>query len=94
MEDSVLVELLNKQLADTIDLHSQIRQAEFNITSPYGEELREPFDGLAHDLQVIGGLIAGSIRDLGGIAMGTVRLVARGTELRLIRWMLPMLEIT
>ena len=76
------IELLNKQLADTIDLRSQIRQAEFNITSPYGEELRHLFDGLAHDLQVIGDLIAGSIRDLGGIAMGTVRLVARETELQ------------
>jgi starvation-inducible DNA-binding protein len=82
MDNSVLVELLNKQLADTIDLRLQIRQAEFNITSPYGKELKDLFDGLAHDLQVIGDLIARSIRDLGGIAMGTVRLVARETELQ------------
>ena len=76
-----LVELLNKQLADTIDLRSQIRQADFNMSSPYAQELRVLFDGLVHDLQSIADLIARSIRDLGGLATGTVRLAARETKL-------------
>jgi hypothetical protein len=46
-----LVTLLNKQLADTIDLRLQARQARFNVRGLYARELGLMFDGLAGELR-------------------------------------------
>jgi len=53
-----IVRLLNKQLADTLDLRSQARQSYFNVRGPYSHELRSLFDGLAIDLRYFADLIA------------------------------------
>ena len=68
---TTLVQLLNKQLAETVDLRSQVRQAHFNVRGPYIQELRSLFDGLTLDLRHFADLIAERIRTLGGCAAAT-----------------------
>src|SRR5881296_1305948 len=48
---TTIVRLLNKQLADTLDLRLQARQSYFNVRGSYCQELRSLFDGLARDLR-------------------------------------------
>ncbi len=81
-ERMALVRLLNKQLADTLDLRSQARQSYFNARGPYGQELRSLFDGLARDLRCFADLIADRIVGAGGYAVATVRSVAHESGLR------------
>ena len=76
------VRLLNKQLADTLDLRSQARQSYFNARGPYIQELRDLFAGLGRDLCQITGLIAEGINETGGYAIATARSVARESGLR------------
>ena len=79
--DLRITQLLNRQLADTIDLRSQARQACFNVKGDSAEELRSLFDGLARDLQQFSDLIAERIRTLGGQAAATVRIAAYESNL-------------
>src|SRR5579883_345389 len=75
-DDSRIAQLLNKQLADTIDLRSQARQAHFNVSGAYVEELRALFDGLARDLRQFADVVAERIRTLGGHPGATIRVAA------------------
>jgi starvation-inducible DNA-binding protein len=77
-----IIRMLNKQLADTLDLRSQIRESYFNVNGPYDQELRSLFDGLALELWRFTNLTATSIQDLGGYAVATVRSVAAESSLR------------
>ena len=77
-----LVQLLNRQLADTVDLRSQARQARFNVKGSFVQELSSLFDGLAQDLRQFADLIAQHINALGGNAVATVRFVAQESRLR------------
>jgi starvation-inducible DNA-binding protein len=79
---TTVVQLLNKQLADTVDLRSQARQAHFNVKGPYIQELKSLFDGLARDLRQFTDLIAEHINALGGQSVATVRSVAYESGLR------------
>lgn len=76
-----LVQLLNRQLADTIDLRSQTRHAEFNLSGAYVQELSATFDGLARDLRRFADLIAERVSSLGGHPLATVRLVTQASNL-------------
>jgi len=80
--DLAVAALLNKQLADTLDLRSQARQSHFNARGPYTEELRSLFDGLARDLRQVADVLAQRINDAGGYAIATVRSVADQSGLR------------
>ncbi len=80
--DLAVAGLLNKQLADTLDLRSQARQSYFNARGPCTEELRSLFDGLARDLRQVANVIAQRINDAGGYAIITVRSVADQSGLR------------
>lgn len=77
-----LVELLNDRLADTIDLRSQIHQAHWNVKGPNFIALHELFDEFVGEL-------AGPIDDLaeravqlGGVALGTVRIAGKRSSLK------------
>ena len=74
--------LLNKQLADTLDLASQAGQSYFNARGPYSDELRSLFDGLIRDLRQVADALAERINELGGYAITTVRYVAGQSGLR------------
>ena len=60
-----LIELLNRSLADAIDLQLQSRQAYWNVKGPHFMALRELFDKVARGVEEYANLIAGHIVQLG-----------------------------
>ena len=75
------VALLNQQLADTIDLRSQTKQAHWNVKGMQFYQLHELFDKLASDLEEYVDTIAERATALGGAALGTIRMSAEASRL-------------
>jgi len=73
--------LLNQQLADTLDLYTQVKQAHWNVKGPNFIALHELFDKLAEDLEGPVDDMAERITALGGVAVGTARAAARSSRL-------------
>jgi starvation-inducible DNA-binding protein len=80
-QQTKLIELLNRRLADTIDLQLQSRQAYWNVKGPHFMALRELFDKVSQGVEEYTNLIAEHIVQLGGIAEGTAQAVARRSSL-------------
>src|SRR5438034_1699752 len=80
-QQAKLIELLNRRLADAIDLQLQSRQAYWNVKGPHFMVLRELFDKVAQGVEEYANLIAEHIMQLGGMAEGTVQAVARRSSL-------------
>lgn len=78
---SHLVELLNARLADAIDLQTQCKQAHWNVKGPDFIALHELFDKLYQDVATYVDDIAERAVQLGGVAEGTARGVAKRTSL-------------
>ena len=76
-----LVELLNRRLADAIDLQSQCKQAHWNVKGPSFISLHKLFDDLHADVVEYSDLLAERTVTLGGVARGTVREAAERSEL-------------
>ncbi len=76
-----LIELLNRRLADSIDLMLQIKQAHWNVTGPQFIALHALFGQIAHDIDEYVDLLAERVVQLGGCADGTAYAVARRTSL-------------
>lgn len=76
-----LVEMLNRRLADAIDLQLQSRQAYWNVKGPNFMSLRELFDHVSQGVEEDANLIAGRIAQLGGTAEGTAQAVAGRSSL-------------
>jgi len=76
-----MIALLNQQLADTFDLHSQTKQAHWNVKGAHFFALHELFDKLAGELLGYTDLIAERATALGGAAQGTARMAAAGSKL-------------
>jgi starvation-inducible DNA-binding protein len=76
-----LIEILNRRLADAIDLQLQSRQAYWNIKGPTFLSLRELFDKVAEEVEGYANLIAEHIVQLGGKAEGTAQAVAGRSSL-------------
>ncbi len=76
-----LIEILNRRLADAIDLQLQSRQAYWNVKGPNFMALRELFDKVAKGVEEYASLIAERIVQLGGKAEGTARAVAGRSSL-------------
>jgi len=74
--------LLNQQLADTLDLYPQVKQAHWNVKGPHFIMLHELFDKLAEQLEEPVDDIAERITALGGIARGTARDAAARSRLK------------
>ncbi len=73
--------LLNRRLADAVDLQMQMKQAHWNVKGPSFIGLHELFDKVARSVESNVDMIAERIVQLGGIAEGTVRLAASRTRL-------------
>jgi starvation-inducible DNA-binding protein len=71
-----LIEILNRRLADAIDLQLQSRQAYWNVKGTTFLSLRELFDKVAEEVEEYANLIAERIVQLGGKAEGTAQAVA------------------
>lgn len=76
-----LIDLLNARLADAIDLKTQTKQAHWNIRGPHFIQLHELFDELATHADDAADLLAERATALGGVALGTARLVASSSSL-------------
>jgi starvation-inducible DNA-binding protein len=80
LRDSI-TNLLNQQLADTVDLYTQVKQAHWNVKGAQFIALHELFDKLAEGLEEPVDDIAERITALGGVARGTARIAAQDSRL-------------
>ncbi len=80
-QQAKLIEMLNRRLADTIDLQLQSRQAYWNVKGPHFMALRELLDKVTEGVEEYANLIAEHIVQLGGVAEGTAHAVARRSSL-------------
>ena len=76
-----VVELLNARLADCIDLQTQTKQAHWNVKGPNFIALHELFDQINEAVEDYVDDIAERAVQLGGIAEGTARMVAKRSSL-------------
>src|SRR5436309_12269832 len=74
-------ELLNARLADCIDLQTQTKQAHWNIKGPNFIALHELFDKINEEVEDYVDDIAERAVQLGGVAEGTARTVAKRSSL-------------
>jgi starvation-inducible DNA-binding protein len=77
-----VIALLNARLADAIDLQTQMKQAHWNVKGHTFIALHELFDQINEDVEDYVDLIAERAVQLGGIANGTAREVAKATTLK------------
>src|SRR2546422_2089473 len=76
-----VIEILANRLADCTDLEAQAKQAHWNVKGPSFIALHELFDKVYDNVQEYADLIAERIAQLGGVAEGTVRAVAKRSRL-------------
>ena len=76
-----MVESLNARLADSLDLHSQAKQAHWNVKGMSFIALHELFDQVATEVDGYTDLIAERVTVLGGTAEGTVRVAAANSSI-------------
>src|SRR5262245_58618782 len=75
------IELLNARLADAIDLQTQTKQAHWNVKGPNFIALHELFDKINEEVEDYVDEIAERAVQLGGVAEGTARMVAKRSAL-------------
>src|SRR3954451_24696061 len=75
------VGLLNARLADCIELQTQIKHAHWNVKGPNFIALHELFDKINEEVEDYVDEIAERAVQLGGIAQGTTRMVAKRSSL-------------
>ncbi len=80
-QQAKLIEMLNRRLADAIDLQLRSRQAYWNVKGPHFMALRELFDKVTQGVEEYANLIAERIVQLGGKAEGTALTVAGRSSL-------------
>jgi len=75
------IELLNARLADCKDLQTQTKQAHWNVKGPNFIALHELFDKINEEIEDYVDDIAERAVQLGGVAEGTARMVAKRSSL-------------
>jgi starvation-inducible DNA-binding protein len=76
-----MIEVLNQQLAQTLDLYTQTKQAHWNVKGPEFFQLHELFDKIAEDVSGFIDVIAERVTALGGYASGTARMAGANSNL-------------
>jgi len=76
-----LTKLLNKRLADMIDLFNQTKHAHWNVKGPEFMQLHELFDDIAERVEDACDLLAERVVTLGGVAEGTTRQSAASSTI-------------
>ena len=76
-----VIALLNQQLADTVDLYTQTKQAHWNVKGAQFFQIHLLFDKLAEEVEGNADLIAERAVALGGTALGTARMAAEASQL-------------
>ena len=77
-----VIDLLNGALADCIDLQTQTKQAHWNVKGPFFIGLHKLFDEINEEVEDYVDDIAERAVQLGGVAEGTARMVAKRTSLK------------
>jgi starvation-inducible DNA-binding protein len=77
-----IIDLLNGALADCIDLQTQTKQAHWNVKGPDFIGLHKLFDEINEAVEDYVDDIAERAVQLGGVAEGTARMVAKRTSLK------------
>src|SRR5258708_2259477 len=77
-----IIALLNARLADSVDLHSQVKWAHWNVKGMHFIQLHELFDSVAEHLEEQTDSIAERVVALGGVANGTTREAAAKSGLK------------
>ena len=75
------IALLNARLADCADLQTQTKQAHWNVKGPNFIALHELFDKINEEVEDYVDDIAERLVQLGGVAEGTARMIAKKTSL-------------
>jgi len=75
------IELLNARLADCTDLQTQTKHAHWNVKGPNFIALHKLFDEINEDVEGYVDDVAERAVQLGGVAEGTARMVARRSSL-------------
>lgn len=78
---AAMIDLLNQELADLSDLHSQTKQAHWNVKGMHFIALHKLFDDLAEAVEDYIDDIAEHATELGGVALGTARMAAANSRL-------------
>lgn len=73
--------ILGQLLVDAIDLHSQSKQAHWNVKGENFIALHELFDSVASEISSAVDTVAERVMQLGGSAQGTARVVAKQSRL-------------
>ena len=76
-----VVALLNRQLADLLDLRLQAKQAHWNVKGPHFAALHTLFDEVAGELDGLADTVAERAVVLGGTARGTLQVLAGESRL-------------
>ena len=76
-----VIEVLEARLADAVDLQTQTKQAHWNVKGPTFIALHELFDKINEDVEDYVDLVAERVVQLGGVADGTARAIAKRTSL-------------
>lgn len=76
-----MIGLLNQQLADSLDLYSQSKQAHWNVKGMNFFQLHELFDQIAAAVEEQIDSLAERVTALGADAQGTVRMSAQNSTL-------------
>jgi starvation-inducible DNA-binding protein len=75
------IEMLNARLADAVDLQTQTKQAHWNVKGPNFIALHELFDKINEEVEDYVDDLAERAVQLGGVAEGTARMVAKRSSL-------------
>jgi starvation-inducible DNA-binding protein len=76
-----VIAVLNQNLADTLDLQLQAKQAHWNVKGPSFIALHELFDKVAETAEEGADLLAERVTALAGTAEGTVQVLAKRSRL-------------
>jgi starvation-inducible DNA-binding protein len=76
-----MIAVLNRQLAQTLDLYRQAKQAHWNVKGTEFFQLHKLFDKVAEDVVEFIDTIAERVAALGGYASGTARMAAANSSL-------------
>ena len=76
-----VINILNQDLADTLDLYSQTKQAHWNVKGSDFIQLHEFFDRIAEMIFPYIDKLAERVMALGGTALGTARMSAENSDL-------------
>lgn len=96
---SELINQINERLVQLVDLQLQAKQSHWNIKGPNFIGLHVLLDELAAAVEEYADLVAERAVQLGGVAVGTVQVVSKNTDLddfpiRPITWKEHLLYIT